>query len=64
MRSLLQNGRLEDVELLAYNKMLHVRTGDPDLDDGRPYKQRPTNGPSLLKPGRLPPKVDTSAASE
>jgi hypothetical protein len=30
-----------------------------------PYKQKPTNGPPLLKPGRLPPpRVDTSAASE
>ena len=40
LRRLIQDGRLEDLELLANHQVLDVRSGDPDLDDGRPCLRR------------------------
>lgn len=40
LRRLIQDGRLEDIELLAHHQVLDVRSGDRDLNDGRPYLWR------------------------
>ena len=56
--------------VLCLFALLTMFPATPPLDSAEnlekmPSKHNPTNGPSLLKPGRqMPPRVDTSAASE